>query len=205
MTETSSTIEVFLDFLPNQPKNDQSREQFVSMLRLRLEERLQASVERIWDLPSIILKRPQSEYVALLVEARDLYVSGNFYSCVAMCGIVGERIIKDVLRASVRLEKDGVIHIPQDKAFDQLEYVEVAGIIRFLKEAELIAANPAKAAEDLGKLRNRYAHARGKNPDRDALEAIKLLHSLIEGTVSMFNEFEIKDGVFVRKPTLVKL
>jgi hypothetical protein len=137
VTETSSTIEVFLDFLPNQPKNDQSREQFVSMLRLRLEERLQASVERIWDLPSIILKRPQSEYVALLVEARDLYVSGNFYSCVAMCGIVGERIIKDVLRASVRLEKDGVIHIPQDKAFDQLEYVEVAGIIRFLKEAEL--------------------------------------------------------------------
>lgn len=144
MTETSSTIEVFLDFLPNQPKNDQSREQFVSMLRLRLEERLQASVERIWDLPSIIFKRPQSEYVALLVEARDLYVSGNFYSCVAMCGIVGERIIKDVLRASVRLEKDGVIHIPQDKAFDQLEYVEVAGIIRFLKEAELIAANPGK-------------------------------------------------------------
>lgn len=122
-----------------------------------------------------------------------------------MCGIVGERIIKDVLRASVRLEKDGVIHIPQDKAFDQLEYVEVAGIIRFLKETELIAANPAKAAEDLGKLRNRYAHARGKNPDRDALEAIKLLHSLIEGTVSMFKEFEIKDGVFVRKPTQVKL
>ena len=122
-----------------------------------------------------------------------------------MCGIVGERIIKDVLRASVRLEKDGVIHIPQDKAFDQLEYVEVAGIIRFLKETELIAANPAKAAEDLGKLRNRYAHARGKNPDRDALEAIKLLHSLIEDTVSMFKEFEIKDGVFVRKPTQVKL
>jgi len=33
------------------------------------------------------------------------------------------------------------------------------------------------------------------------LVAIELLHSLIEGTVSMFKDFEIKDGVFVRKPT----
>jgi len=129
------------------------------MLRQRLEKRLQTSVERIWDLPPIILKNPQAEYVALLVEARDLYVAGNYYSCVAMCGIVGERIIKDVLRASVRIEKDGIVGVPQDKAFDQLEHVEVGGMIRFLKEAELLVADAAKAAEDLGRLRNQYAHA----------------------------------------------
>lgn len=166
-----------------------------------MEERLQTSVERIWELPPIILKNPQAEYVALLVEARDLYVAGNYYSCVAMSGIVGERIIKDVLRASVRIQRDGTVVVPQDKAFDQLEQVEVGGMVRFLKEAEVLAAEAAKAAEELSRLRNQYAHARGKKPERDALEAIKLLHALVEGTVSMFKDFELKDGVFVRKPT----
>ena len=116
-----------------------------------------------------------------------------------MCGIVGERLVKDVLRASVLVEKDGKPQRPADVAFDQLERVEVNGIVRFLKEAELLSADSAKAARTLGELRNQYAHARGKKPQRDALKAIKLLHTLVEGTVSMFKDFEIKDGVFVRK------
>lgn len=200
MTDSSSTVKVFMDLLPNQPRNDQSREQFQSMLLQRLEERLQSSVERIWDLPPIILKYPQKEYVDLLVEARDLYVEGNYYSCVAMCGIVGERIIKDVLRTSVRIEKDRMIAVPQDNAFDQLEHVEVGGMIQFLKEAEILAVDGAKAAVKLIKQRNRYAHARGKKPEHDALKAIKLLHLLVEDTVSMFKDYELKKGKFVRKP-----
>ena len=169
------------------------------MLRQRFEEHLPEAVERIWELPPIILKEPFGDYMDLLLESRSLFLMGHFYSCVAMCGIVGERLVKDVLRASVLVQKEGKTQPPPDVALDQLERVEVSGIVRFLEKAELLDAKAAKAAADLGKLRNQYAHARGKNPRSEALEAIKLLHLLAEGTVSVFKDFEIKEGALVRK------
>ncbi len=199
------TMNLFLDLLPNQPKNDQGRENFRGMLRERFEARLAESVERIWDLPPIILRAPTGDYFVLLLEARELFVAGYFYSCVAMCGIVGERLVKDVLRASVLVEKEGQGKRPREAAFDQLERVETSALTRFLKEAALLSEESARAADKLGQLRNGYAHARGKDSPKDAIEAIKLLHVLIEGTVSVFKDFDIKDGVFVRKgkPTTV--
>lgn len=198
------TMDVYLDLLPNQPKNDQDRESFRQMLRQRFEERLPKAVERIWDLPPIILKEPTGDYVALLLEARELFVAGYFYSCVAMCGIVGERLVKDVLRASVLVEKYGRAQRPKDAAFNQLERVEVSGIARFLKEADLLSDEAAKAADKLGQIRNRYAHAHGKDSQKDAIDAIKLLHTLVEGTVSVFKDFEIKHGAFVPKASASK-
>jgi hypothetical protein len=189
MSQEMSTMDVFIDLLPNQPRNDKSREQFRAMLTVRFEEKLPQSVERIWELPPIILKYPQAEYIALLVEARNLYVDGHYYSCVAMCGIVGERIVKDLLRASIYIKKDGAICVPQDKAFDQLERVEISAIVRFLKEVGLLTADAGKASEDLVILRNQYAHARGKEPNLDALKSLQYLHVLIEDTVSFFKDF----------------
>ena len=48
-------------------------------------------------------------------------------------------------------------------------------------------------------LRNAYAHARGKNPEDDAAKAITWLHAIVEDTVSVFKDFDVKDGAFVRK------
>jgi hypothetical protein len=200
MSEQPKSMDVFLDLLPNQPKTDQTRESFRQILRQRFEGRLTDAVERVWELPPMILK-PHGEYLALLLEAREIYLAGHFYSCVAMCGIVGERLIKDVFRASVLVQKGGLPQAPPNAAFDQLEHVEVNGIVRFLKEAGLLSMEAWKAAGSLGQLRNQYAHARGKSPQPDALKAIKLLHTLVEDTVSVFKEFEIKDGAFVRKAT----
>src|SRR5262245_47132693 len=104
MNEQSQAINVFLDLRPNWPKNDQTRENFRQTLRQQLEGKLDDAVERVWDLPPIIV-RPDGEYLALLIEARDLYEAGHFYACVAMCGIVGERLIKDVFRTSVLIQK----------------------------------------------------------------------------------------------------
>jgi hypothetical protein len=156
-------------------------------------------VERLWDLPSIMVK-PEGEYLALLTEARALYLAGHFYACVAMCGIVGERLVKDAFRASVLLQKGGPPQPPSNAALDQLERVEVSGIVRFLKEAELLSGEAAKAAERLCELRNQYAHARGKSSQSDALKAIKLLHILVEATVAVFT-FEIRDDeTFIHGP-----
>lgn len=204
-TQKPGATEVFLDLLPNQPKNDQGRENTRQMLREQFEDRLSASVERIWELPPIILQQPKNEYAGLLLEARELLVAGYFYSCVAMCGIVGERLVKDVLRAAVLVEREGRVVRPPEPAFDQLERVEISGLARFSKEAQLLSDEAGEAAAKLGELRNNYAHARGKDSSKDAIEAIRLLHVLVEGTVSVFKDFDIRDGAFVPKgkPPLV--
>jgi hypothetical protein len=191
MSEQPQLMEVFLDVLPNIPKNDQSRKSVRQLLQKQFDGILSSMVERLWDLPPIIVK-PEGEYLALLTEARALYLAGHFYACVAMCGIVGERLVKDAFRASVLLQRAGPPQRPSDAALDQLERIEMSGIVHFLKEAELLSAEAAKAAESLGQLRNQYAHARGKTPQPDALKAIKLLHTLVEATVAVFT-FEITD------------
>ena len=204
MGDEADYVSVFLDLLPNQPKNDATRESFRQLLTRRFEEFLPEMVERVWELPPIILNEPSGEYVALLLETRELYIAGQFYSCVAMCGIVGERLVKDVLRASVLVQKEGHAWRPSDIAFDQFERVDVNGMVRFLKEVSVLGTDAADAAKRLGEMRNQYAHARGKQPKGDALEAIRFLHVLVEGTVSVFKDFDMKDGAFVRKATKIK-
>jgi hypothetical protein len=134
-----------------------------------------------------------------LLEARELYTAGYFYSCVAMSGIVVERIVKDLLRATVVVQENSTAKIPPSTAFDQFERVEIRGIIGFLKEAELLTTDAARAAVKMGELRNKYAHARGRDAKADAVAALKLVQTVVEDTVSIFKEFEIKDGTLVRK------
>ncbi len=200
MADEPNTMEVlYIDFKANLPRNDETREIFQQELRQKFENELPEAVERIWEIPDLALKPPFGPYLELLYEARDLFVEGYFYSCVAMCGIVGERIIKDELRASVLISKGNQVRSPSNTAFDQFEHVDTSSIARFLNKAEILSDEAAKAAEGLGRLRNSYAHARGKNPKADALNAIKLLHTIIEGTVSIFKDFEMKEGALIRK------
>lgn len=184
---------LYIDY-HNESRNDQVREEIRLYLRHRFEEKLPEAVERIWDLPNLVLK-PSEIYTELLIEAFDLYIDGYFYSCVAMCGIVGERIIKDELRAAVLIKKGNQVRSPDSTAFDQFERLDVSSIARFLNKAELLSDKAFKAADSLGQLRNSYVHARGKDPKADAISAIKMLHMLIEDTVSIFKDFGELKGV----------
>jgi hypothetical protein len=188
----------YFDFLSNQPKNEVGRQNVANLLGYKFETRLEASIDRVWDLPPFMVN-PDGEYLALLLEARDLYVDGYFYSCVATCGIVGERIIKDLLRASIKIEKDGTVDTPHSEAFDELEHAEAFRLAKFFLKAGMLSKETFKAAQNLLELRNHYAHARGREPQPDALKAIKLLHQVVEGTVSVFKDHELKDGLLVRK------
>jgi hypothetical protein len=181
---------VFYDLDSNEPKDEQRRNQFRQVLRDKFELKLSDAVERIWQLPPVILHRSDDEYVRLLVEARDLYIAGHFYSCVAMCGIVGERLIKDRMRQSLSIASEEGPRTPGDEAFDQLERIDVSSMIRFLNKARLLSDEGEKAATKLGQLRNDYAHARGKNPQTDSLKSITELHVVIECTVSVRKRYE---------------
>jgi len=185
---------LYIDY-HSESRNDQVREEIRQYLRHRFEEKLPEAVERIWDLPNLVLKKPSEIYTELLIEAFDLYLDGYFYSCVAMCGIVGERIIKDELRAAVLIKKGNQVRSPDSTSFDQFEHLDVSSIARFLNKAELLSDRAFKAADSLGQLRNSYVHARGKDPKEDAISAIKMLHMLIEDTVSIFKDFGELKGV----------
>ena len=72
-------------------------------------------------------------------------------------------------------------------------------LLGFLEKASVLDDASTKAARKLSDLRNAYAHARGSNPQKDAISAIKHLHQVVEGTISVFKEYELKDGAFVKK------
>jgi hypothetical protein len=198
MDEQAKLGQVYLDFTPNGPKDEIGRQNAVNRLTQDFERRLEGAVERQWNLPPIMVIL-QGEYLELLREARDLYIDGRFYSCVAMCGIVSERLIKDMLRASVLIVKDGKVERPESEAFNQLERVDISSLARFIQKTGLLSEEAYKAAKNLGELRNDYAHARGRQSQNDALKAIKYLHQVVEGTVSIFKDHEFKDGAWVRK------
>lgn len=146
MNDESQCRKVFIDFLPNQPQTDQDRENFRGILRQGLEGRLEDSIARMWVLPQLAVK-PDGEYLALLLESRELYVEGRFYSCVAMCGIVGERLVKDVLRSSVLIQKHGAATAPSEKALDQFERVKSTGSLVFSKKLRFSVMRPQKPLE----------------------------------------------------------
>jgi hypothetical protein len=184
MSEDENLIDAYLDLLPNLPKTEQSRDLLRAAMRARFEAALPEAIERTWELPGIMVN-PLGAYLALLREAREVFCAGHFYSCVAMCGILGERLVKDLLRMSVLVIKDGCATQPPEAAFVRFERVEVSGIAGFLQEAGVLEQQAAQAAKNLGALRNTYAHARGDNAEADARKAIGLVHSLVEATVSL--------------------
>jgi len=198
-----SEDDAYLDVRPRSPHTDVTRKKFRQDLTQRFDRNLPKAIERIWELPCLTIPSISKPYSELLIEARELFEDGHFYSCVAMCGIVGERLIKDVLRNSVLIEKDGKNQHPSDAAFDQLEHVEVYGIVNFLDKAGLLGNDAVTAARKLGDLRNAYSHARGKDPEKDALDAIIFLHKIVDDTVSIFKGFDLQHGVMmIRNPHL---
>jgi hypothetical protein len=194
-----SDVDACMDDRSKSPHTDEQRKKFRVELTQRFEMNLTGTIERIWELPCLNITSVSKQYSDLLIEARELFVNGYFYSCVAMCGIVGERLIKDVLRNSVSIEKDGKNQRPSEAAFDRLERVEVLGIVNFLNEAGRLSKDAATAARKLGELRNAYAHPRGKDSEKDAIEAIKYLHAIVEDTVSIFKGFDLQHGVMMLK------
>jgi hypothetical protein len=171
------------DNLPNYPKNEETRKSFRELLLKEFDERLNESVERLFELPAIVVR--SGDYLDLLLESRGLFVAGQFYSCVAMCGIVGERLVKDLLHTSIKIEVGNSTERPSKKAIRQLEKAQIAVLIDFLEEVSVLSAKAAKAAKSLGDLRNVYAHGSGKDPHGDARKAVGYLHEIIEDTVSL--------------------
>jgi hypothetical protein len=181
----------WLDFIPNLLNHPEmagtEKRHVANSLQERLKTRLPEMVSRYATLPILLVRR--GEYYTLLIEARELYIQGYFYSCVAMCGITAERIIKDIFTESLCFKKHDKSQPKglNDKAKSDLDSFNSKKICDFLISSGILTAKLRKPLTELGKLRNKYAHAGGKDPDNDSRSAIEYLHQIVEGTVSLLN------------------
>jgi len=196
--QTKKTIQVQIDSTPNVLNQfPEHAENIKNTFRQKLEENLDEYIDRYKQLPALMIHSGQ--YNELLLEARDLFIEGRFYSCVAMCGVTAERIAKELLNTCFLLVKDGDAKIPNDNVCRVLERIDMDLIRELLIKGEIVNDALRKPFQELAKLRNDYVHARGGNPEKDAKKAVEYLHEIIKHTISIFTKFEVKQGKLVPK------
>lgn len=163
-----------------------AKEYQTDLLTKAFEKEVLSILKRWSELPD--LDPSWGPHVPLLVEARELYKQGHFYSCVAMCGITSERIVKDVLRQHIVIRRRRrYIKLPK-AAVPELDRFELVATARFLAKAGLLEEAVRTNIQKLAELRNTYAHGSGQNPQSDSLRALEWLHDIIDRTVSIFKD-----------------
>ena len=194
-------IPIYLDLISNTLRHpvigQTQRESLGQSILTEFRNKIDSVIDRYASLPQVMVQH--GEYVKLLIEARQLFIFGYYYSCIAMCGIVVERIIKDALSLHIRISLNQKTFSPPRNALKKLEFISIRTIYKFLIEAGVIAKEVKKSLDKLIDLRNHYVHAKGEGHEKDARTAIELLHKIIEGTVSIFKDYEIQNGMLTMK------
>jgi hypothetical protein len=141
--------------------------------------------ERLSQLPPLLIE--VGPYCNLLKEARDVFVDGHFYACVAMCGISFERFQRD------KAEPYGAT---QEHKMPQVRSM--------LEKNSVISPETLILCKNMADLRNEYAHGDGLKPKEDALKALTWMHSFIDNETNLMRNYVIVDGVLNRKHTAGK-
>ena len=141
--------------------------------------------ERRTQLPPLLIEA--GPYCNLLREARDVFVDGHFYACVAMCGISFERFQRD-----------------KAKPHGATQEHRMSQIRKILQENNILSPETLVLCKSMADLRNEYAHGHGPKPKDDALKALQWMHSFINNETNLMRDYVIVDGVLSRKHTAGK-
>lgn len=139
------------------------------------------TLERLSQLPPLLME--DGPYCRLIKEARDVFVDGHFYACVAMCGISFERFQRD------KAEPHGATQ--EDK---------MSRVRSILKKNRVLLPKTISLCKSMAELRNKYAHGHGLDPKEDALRSLKWMHSFIDNETNLMRDYVIVDGMLSRKP-----
>jgi hypothetical protein len=181
----------YADFRPNAAKRHLSEELSKSSQKQPAELPSGTSVqkplahdtyERLSQLPPLLME--VGPYCALIREARDVFVDGHFYACVAMCGISLERFQRD------KAEPYG------GKREHKIEKVR-----SILQQNKVLSPSTMTICKRMAKLRNKYAHGHGLNPKEDALKSLAWMHSFIDNETNLMRDYMIVDGILRRSVT----
>jgi hypothetical protein len=176
--------DAYADFRPNKVKyhlaeelSKPTQERAVEALPVALSDSPYDAWERLSQLPPLLMEA--GDYCALIREARDVFVNGHFYACVAMCGISLERF-----------QRDRAVSYGATRKHKMRQ-------VRSMLQEDLLSET-LELCEEMANLRNDYAHGHGLNPKEDALKSLKWMHSFIDNETSLMRNYEIIDGTLHR-------
>jgi hypothetical protein len=136
--------------------------------------------ERLSQLPALLIEA--GPYCNLIREARDVFVDGHFYACVAMCGISFERFQRD-----------------KAKPYGGDREHKIQRVRGILIKHKALKSGTLKLCKDMAFLRNEYAHGHGLKSKEDALTALKLMHCFIDNETNLMRDYVIANGMLSRK------
>jgi len=136
--------------------------------------------ERLSQLPALLIE--VGAYCGLIREARDVFVDGHFYSCVAMCGISFERFQRDKAKPYAATRKHSMREVRD-----------------ILEKNKGLKSGTFTLCEEMANLRNDYAHGHGLKPKEDALKALEWMHRFIDNETNLMRDYVIVDGVLIRR------
>lgn len=122
----------------------------------------------------------RSEYEDFLNEAKELLSYGYYYSCVAMCSMLAEHIIRNILRKKILGDKSYVMISSEETKI--IDTFPSNLICKFLFENELVDKTVVDAFEDLASLRNKYFQIYVKPSEKNARLSTELLENIIKAT-----------------------
>jgi hypothetical protein len=136
--------------------------------------------ERLAQLPALLIQA--GPYCDLLREAREVFADGNFYACVAMCGISLERFQRD-----------------KAKQCGATRHHKIWQVREMLHKDKILKPTTLELCENMACLRNDYAHGDGQKPEDDARQALDWMSQFIESETDLMRDYVIQDGLLIRK------
>jgi len=186
---SGQTQAAYADFRPNAAKrylreelSKGSREQLAELPSGALVEKPLAhdTYERLSQLPPLLIE--DGPYCGLIREARDVFVNGHFYACVAMCGISFERFQRD-----------------KAAPYEAMRTHTMGQVRGMLRKNNVLSPKTLSLCKSMADLRNEYAHGHGLNPKEDALKSLKWMHSFIDNETNLMRDYVIAVGILCRK------
>ena len=170
----------YADFRPNDLKFQAGTRGNTSTESQISEEGEPHKLKRLYGLTPLLIE--VGPYCKLLREAREVFVDGHFYACVAMCGISFERFQRD------KAEPYG--GRPEHK-LDRIRET--------LSRNNVLSPLALTLCRKMAQLRNEYAHGDGRKPEDDARNALTWMHEFIDDATSLTRHYVVVDGILIRK------
>lgn len=184
---SGQTQPAYADFRPNAAKcqlreelSKGSQEQVTGLSLSTIGEPAHEKLKRLSQLQPLLME--DGPYCRLIREARDVFVDGHFYACVAMCGISFERFQRD-----------------KAAPYGATRQHKMWQVRNMLEENKALLPNTLSLCKKMADLRNDYAHGQGLNPKEDALKSLSWMQSFIENETNLMKDYKIVDGILHRK------
>ena len=184
---SGQTQPAYADFRPNAAKRQLreelskgSQEQVTELSLSTLGKPTHERLERLSQLPPLLME--DDPYCRLIREARDVFVDGHFYACVAMCGISFERFQRD-----------------KAAPYGATRAHKIWQVRNMLQENKALLPDTLSLCKKMADLRNDYAHGQGLNPKEDALKSLAWMQSFIDNETNLMKDYVITNGTLYRK------